>query len=155
MSEVPILHEENGVVTYQGEVLIESRASYTGAEWSFNAAEPYAVTVALGSRERVARWMMSRELLLQGVDLAPGRMVGESDVKFHANMVRPDHFGMILAPKGVNTAWLQVPRIGVTALLNRSLELVPAGLEYFDIEPEAELMRMIVRQRHKDGKEPL
>ncbi len=97
-------------------------------ELIYTAADPWAITLAVGSR----LWLFARELLAAGLY----EPVGDGDVQ-----VRPDTGGVsghvvvaLSSPSG--TADLALPRGTVESLLDATEALVPPGTERLDWDTE-------------------
>lgn len=99
--------------------------------WTYDSAEPFAVTVAFATeRGKWVEWVFARELLIDGLS----DPAGEGDLRI-APDEDPDLLVLeIFAPTG--SAAFSLDRDDTEEFLARTLELVPAGAEstHFDID---------------------
>ncbi|HEX3790473.1 MAG TPA: SsgA family sporulation/cell division regulator [Pseudonocardiaceae bacterium] len=118
------IHHEQIAALYGTQTPIQTR-------WSYDSAEPFAVTVAFcAERGRWVEWIFSRDLLIEGLS----EPAGLGDLR-----VRPgeDTETLVLeihSPSGEATFELDLD--ATEDFLQTTLELVPAGTEvdHFDVE---------------------
>jgi hypothetical protein len=99
--------------------------------WSYQAHEPFALTVAFGTdRSRWVEWVFARDLLIDGLT----HLAGEGDLSVQPGVADDTLALTVRSPSG--TATFELDRVDTEAFLDATLALVPAGTEstYFDVD---------------------
>jgi Streptomyces sporulation and cell division protein, SsgA len=104
----------------------ESAAEHLDGEFSFDPADPYAVTMKLEARSGSVTWTFARDLLAEGVF----HPAGDGDVQVWPCLSNTGEAVVIVelcSPDG--TALLQTPSRAVQAFVTSVFDAVPAGTE--------------------------
>ena len=103
----------------------------------YDPADPWAVEVIFGKPTETVRWMIGRDLLLEGMT----EPAGEGDVQLSPSI---DEYGRacvvleLCSPHGRLVTQLATRDLG--AFLGRSLALVPEGTESIDLDQLVEAL---------------
>jgi len=110
------------------------------ASLTYTATDPYAIRMAfhVGNDEPV-EWIFARELLTIGMV----RRVGEGDVQVWPARTEGEQSLNISLTSPFGQALFEVPLAPLTAFLNRTYELVPAGRESDFMDLDQELSNML------------
>lgn len=110
----------------------EPRSRPLRADLTYESSDPFVVTLACHTSRGVVRWLLSRDILLQGLDVP----AGEGDVRIRPDE-DPDTLLIELVGPGGN-AVLEVSRQDVRTFVDETCLVVPPGEEenWFDIEAE-------------------
>jgi hypothetical protein len=126
------IHHEQVAALLPAATTEDRRPTAVSTRWTYDSAEPYAMTVAFATeRGRWVEWVFARDLLIEGMT----EPAGEGDLR-----IRPhdesDELVMleIHAPSGSATFALDID--DTEDFLAETLEMVPAGTEstHFDID---------------------
>ena len=104
----------------------ETASEHLDGEFSFDPADPYAVTMKLEARSGSVTWTFARDLLAEGVF----RPSGDGDVQVWPCLSNTGEAVVIVelcSPDG--TALLQTPSRAVQAFVTSVFDAVPAGTE--------------------------
>lgn len=107
-------------------VTAAGRIGQLDAAFSYDEADPFAITVLFRSRDSIIPWAFARELLERGVT----EPVGEGDVHIWPSLTRDGRAVTVLELSSDDGAFLAQARTrDVLAFLARTYDLVPAGTE--------------------------
>lgn len=107
---------------------------------SYDATDPYAVTLEVSHCDTWPRWVLDRSLLIYG----PARGAGEGDVHIRPASERPGQRVAIVVRTGADT-WLELTlrRAEIDAAVDRFDAIVPNGGESDLIDWDTELSALL------------
>lgn len=118
----------------------ESATEHLDGEFSFDPADPYAVTMKLDARSGSVTWTFARELLAEGV-YSPS---GDGDVQVWPCLSNTGEAVVIVelsSPDG--TALLQTGSRAVQAFVTEIFEAVPTGTESSHVSMDALVAQLL------------
>jgi sporulation and cell division protein SsgA len=118
----------------------ESATEHLDGEFSFDAADPYAVTMKLEARSGSVTWTFARELLAEGLY----RPSGDGDVQVWPCLSHTGEAVVIIelcSPDG--TALLQTASRGVQQFVATIYDAVPDGTESSHLSIEALVAQLL------------
>jgi Streptomyces sporulation and cell division protein, SsgA len=118
----------------------EGLSTPLAAEFEYEPADPFAVSVLFADEPTPVRWTFARELLMEGFY----EPTGDGDV----------HVWPCLSPEGVAVVILelsspsgevlvQVPSRSLSAFIHRMVAMVPPGSEHDIIDLDAEIQQLL------------
>lgn len=120
----------------------ESASEHLDGEFSYDPADPYAVTMKLEARPGSVTWTFARELLAEGV-FHPS---GDGDVQVWPCLSHTGEAVVIVelsSPDG--TALLQTPSRAIQAFVTSIFAAVPAGTESSHVSIDALVSQLLAR----------
>jgi hypothetical protein len=118
----------------------ESATEHLDGEFSFDPADPYAVTMKLEARSGSVTWTFARELLAEGVY----HPAGDGDVQVWPCLSNTGDAVVIVelcSPDG--TALLQTPSRAVQAFVTAIYDSVPDGTESSHVSIDALVAQLL------------
>ena len=118
----------------------ESASEHLDGEFSYDPADPYAVTMKLEARSGSVTWTFARDLLADGVF----RPAGDGDVQVWPCLSNTGEAVVIVelcSPDG--TALLQTPSRAVQAFVAAVFDAVPAGTESSHVSIDALVTQLL------------
>ncbi|GAA3240492.1 SsgA family sporulation/cell division regulator [Pseudonocardia petroleophila] len=107
--------------------------------WSYDAADPFAVTLAVRTRsDRWVEWLVGRDLVLEGLDSA----VGEGDIRMSPQTVQGYDIVEIEIRSTDGRAVLEVDRDLLRHFVDASAELVAFGDEGGRMDLDVEIAKL-------------
>lgn len=95
------------------------------ADFHYGAHEPYSVTVRFHTAEETVQWVFARELLKKGTD-SP---VGDGDITCWPATINGRRVVCMALRSPTGQALLQAPAGEISAFLDRTYDVIPAGTE--------------------------
>lgn len=107
--------------------------------WSYSAAEPFAVTLAVRTRsDRWVEWLVARDLVAEGLEAD----AGEGDIRFSPQVVQGYDIVEIEITSTDGRAVLEVDRDLLRHFVDTTLQLVALGDESALMDLDGELARI-------------
>lgn len=123
--------------------VLHGRPAPVVTRWTYSASDPWAVTLAVRTRQdRWVEWLVGRDLVRAGVDAD----AGEGDIRFSPQVVQGYDIVEIEICSGDGRAVLEVDRDLLRHFVDSTVELVEPGTESDLVDLDAELAR-ITRSR--------
>lgn len=131
---------DGDTVTQDMFALLHQAAAPVVTRWTYHAADPFAVTMAIQTRsERWVEWLLGRDLLVAGLR-GP---VGLGDVRLRPERTAEWDIVLIEITSPDGHAVLEVDRDLLERFVIATLEAVPIGAELRAVDLDAEIARAI------------
>ncbi len=107
--------------------------------WTYSAADPFAVTIAVRTRQdRWVEWLVARELVIEALDGPAGR----GDIRMSPQVVQGYEIVEIEIRSTDGRAVLEVDRDLLRHFIDSSVELVALGDEATRMDLDAEIAKI-------------
>lgn len=100
------------------------------SRWSYDSADPYAITLAFGEDQGWVVWRFARDLVIEGLI----QSTGLGDVRVRPDLTECSDILVIELESPHGYAVIEMSREDAETFVARTLEAVPPGTERIDID---------------------